>query len=200
VLRGAGSDTLLFEDHLGKYASSVSRDGKFLAYVGGGGIIRRSDVWVLPLAGDRKAFPLLQTPFTESQPQFSPDGQWLAYMTNESGRREVYIRPFPQDGDRLQVSMAGGGWPRWRRDGKEIFYLAPDGSIVAVPVVRQGTRLEFGAGRPLFTVRTRPQARLDAYNYDVSADGRRFLVNAFLEQSTSAAIHLVINWPSALDR
>ena len=198
-LRGAGGDALLFEDNLGKYASSVSPDGGFLAYVGGGGIIRRSDIWVLPLAGDRQAFPLLESPFVESQPQFSPDGQWLAYMTNESGRQEVYVRPFSRDGDKLQVSTAGGGWPRWRRDGKEIFYLAPDRTIVAVPVARQGSRLEIGAGRPLFTVRTRPQARLDSYNYDVSADGRRFLVNTFVEQSTSAAINIVINWPSSLN-
>jgi hypothetical protein len=98
------------------------------------------------------------------------------------------------------VSTAGGGWPRWRRDGKEIFYLAPDRAIVAVPVSRQGSRLEIGAGRPLFTMRTRPQARLDAYNYDVSADGQRFLVNTFVEQSTSAAINIVINWPASLTR
>ena len=200
ALRGAGDDRLLFEDSLGKYASSLSPDGRFLAYVRGGGIIRRSDVWMLPLAGERRAVPLLQTEFAESQPQFSPDGQWLAYMTNESGRQEVYIRPFARDGDKVQVSTAGGGWPRWRRDGKEIFYLAPDRAIVAVPVSRQGSRLEIGAGRPLFTMRTRPQARLDAYNYDASADGRRFLVNTFVEQSTSAAINIVINWPASMTR
>ena len=199
-LGGADDDALLFEDSLGKYASSVSPDGRFLAYVGGGGIIRRSDVWVLPLAGDRRAFPVLQSPFVESQPQFSPDGQWLAYMTNESGRPEVYVRPFSRDGDRVQVSAAGGGWPRWRRDGKEILYLALDSAVVAVPVVRRGSRLEVGAGQPLFTMRTRPQARLDSYNYDVSPDGRRFLVNTFVEQPTSAAIDLVINWPSSLNR
>lgn len=200
ALRGAGDDRLLFEDSLGKYASSLSPDGRFLAYVRGGGIIRRSDVWMLPLAGEHRAVPLLQTEFVESQPQFSPDGQWLAYMTNESGRQEVYIRPFARDGDKVQVSTAGGGWPRWRRDGKEIFYLSPDRAIVAVPVASQESRLEIGAGRPLFTMRTRPQARLDAYNYDASADGRRFLVNTFVEQSTSAAINIVINWPASLTR
>jgi Tol biopolymer transport system component len=199
-LRGAGDDTLLFEDSLGKYASSLSPDGRFLAYVRGGGIIRRSDVWMLPLAGERRAVPLLQTEFIESQPQISPDGQWLAYMTNESGRHEVYIRPFARDGDKVQVSTAGGGWPRWRRDGKEIFYLAADRAIVAVPVARKGLGLEIGAGRRLFTMRTRPQARLDAYNYDVSPDGRRFLVNTFIEQTTSAAVNIVINWPASLAR
>jgi dipeptidyl aminopeptidase/acylaminoacyl peptidase len=155
---------------------------------------------MLPLAGERRAVPLLQTEFIESQPQFSPDGQWLAYMTNESGRQEVYIRPFARDGDKVQVSTAGGGWARWRRDGKEIFYLAADRSIVAVPVARKGLGLEIGAGRRLFTMRTRPQARLDAYNYDVSPDGRRFLVNTFLEQSTSAAVNIVINWPASMTR
>ena len=199
-LNGTAGDALLFEDHLGKFASSVSPDGGFLVYVGGGGIIRRSDVWVLPLAGGRRAEPLMESPFVESQPQFSPDGRWLAYMTNESGRPEVYVRPFAGDGGALQVSTAGGGWPRWRRDGKEMFYLALDRTLVAVPVAVQGSRLEIGAGRPLFKMRTRPQARLDSYNYDVSADGRRFLVNSYLEQSTSAAINIVINWPSSLRR
>ena len=197
-LHGMAGDAVLFEDHLGKYAASVSPDGRFLAYVGGAGIIRRSDVWVLPLAGGRKAAPLMESPFVESQPQFSPDGRWLAYMTNESGRQEVYVRPSSGDGAAQQVSTAGGAWPRWRRDTREMFYLAPDRTLVAVPVVYRGARLEIGAGRPLFKLRTRPQARLDAYNYDVSADGRRFLVNSYLEQSTSAAINLVVNWPSSL--
>ena len=81
-----------------------------------------------------------------------------------------------------------------------MFYLAPDRTLVAVPVALRGSRLEIGAGRALFKMRTRPQARLDAYNYDVSADGRRFLVNSYLEQSTSAAINIVINGPSSLNR
>jgi hypothetical protein len=199
-LGGAGRDVLLFDDSLGKFASSISPDGGFLAYVAGSGIIRRSDIWLLPFAGNRRAVPLLESPFQESQPQFSPDGQWLAYMTNESGRQEVFIRPFARDGDKVQVSTAGGGWPRWRRDGKEIFYLAPDRAMVAVPLTRQGARLEIGAGRPLFTMRTRPQARLDSYNYDVSADGQRFLVNTFVEQSTSSAVSIVINWPASMTR
>ena len=119
-------------------------------------------------------------------------------MTNESGRQEVYVRPSSGDGAAQQVSTAGGAWPRWRRDTREMFYLAPDRTLVAVPVVYRGARLEIGAGRPLFTMRTRPQARLDAYSTMCRrmAGGSSF--NSYLEQSTSAAINLVIDWPSTL--
>jgi eukaryotic-like serine/threonine-protein kinase len=196
--RGAGAESLLLQDPLGKFASHWSADGRFITYIGGGGIIVRSDLWVLPLAGDRKPFPFLDTTFVESQSQFSPDGRWMAYMSNESGRQEVYVRPFPGPGDKWLVSTAGGGWPRWRRDGREIFYVARDGNLMAVSVNAAGSSFVVGAGRPLFKVRMRPMVRLDAYSYDVTADGQRFLINTFVEEATPPAITLVVNWPRSI--
>jgi serine/threonine protein kinase len=191
--RGGAGEEVLFQDSLGKFASHWSWDGRFITYIGGGGIISRSDLWILPLA-DRKAYPFLETTFVESQGQFSPDGRWIAYMSGESGRQEVYVRPFPGPGDKWLVSTAGGGWPRWRADGKEMFYLAPDGSVVAVPVDGRSARFDVGAGRVLFTVRLRPLGRLDAFPYDVTSDGQRLIINTFVEEATLPAITLVVNW------
>jgi Tol biopolymer transport system component len=198
--RGGDAEKLLLQDPLGKFASHWSADGRFITYIGGGGIIVRSDLWVLPLSGDRKPYPFVDTTFVESQGQFSPDGRWMAYMSNESGRQEVYVRPFPGPGDKWLVSSAGGGWPRWRRDGREIFYVARDGTLMAVSVNAAGSSFVVGAGRPLFKVRMRPIVRLDAYSYEVTADGQRFLMNTFVEEATPPAITLVVNWPRSILR
>jgi eukaryotic-like serine/threonine-protein kinase len=196
---GGGSEEILLEDSLGKFAGDWSADGQFIAYVGGGGIIMRSDLWILPVA-DRKAYPFLQTPSVESHGQFSPNGRWIAYSSGTLAEMEVYISPFPGAGETLRVSTHGGGWPRWRRDGKEIFYIAPDNTFTAVVVNATRAGLALGASRPLFKVRPRPFARLDAYPYDVTADGQRFLVNTFVEEPTAAAITLVVNWPQGLKK
>jgi hypothetical protein len=113
---------------------------------------------------------------------------------------EVYVSPFPGPGEALRVSTNGGAWPRWRRDGREIYYIAPDNTFTAVPVTATGSGLTFGASRALFKVRPRPFARLDAYPYDVSADGGRFLINTFVEEATAGAITLVVNWPEGLKK
>ena len=189
---GSGSETLLLKDDLGKFNASASPDGRFLVYVGGGGIIGRSDIWVLPLFGERKPAPFLETRFLESQGQFSPDGRWVAFMSFKSGQPEVYVTPFPGRDTEQQVSTAGGGWPRWNRNGKEIFYLAPDNTLRVTPVNGQTSRFDVGTGRPLFPIHPRP-ARLDAYPYDVTADGQRILVNTFVEEVTPP-ITLIVNW------
>jgi Tol biopolymer transport system component len=196
--RPGGSEQLVFEDALGKFASHWSYDGRFIAYVGGGGIIGRSDLWILPLFGDRKAYAFLEKTYPESQPQFSPDGRWVAYMTMESGRPQVYVRPFSGPGDQWPVSPAGGGWPRWRRDQKELFYVAPDGKIMAAAVaVNQG---RFTSGNPSVALdaRIRSVTRLDAYQYDVASDGQRFILNAFVDGATDPPITLLVNWPAKL--
>lgn len=197
---GTGSEDVLLEAGLGKYQASSSPDGRFLLYVAGGGAIARSDLWVLPLSGDRKAFPFLETPFIETQGQFSPDGRWIAYASGEFGQLEVYVTPFPGPGARVRVSTAGGSWPRWRRDGKEIVYLAPDSTVVSATVNGQTATFKVGTVRPLFKARLRPFARLDAYPYDVSSDGQRFLVNTLVEETRLTAITLVVNWTSGLKK
>ena len=93
-----------------------------------------TDIWALPLEGDRRAFPVVQTSFEERDAQFSPDGKWIAYQSNESGRFEVYVQPFPGPGGKTQVSTGGGAQPRWQRDGRELFYIALDGQLHAAPM------------------------------------------------------------------
>jgi Tol biopolymer transport system component len=195
-----GNERLLWQDDLGKFASDWSADGKYLVYIAGGGIIGRSDLWILPLEGGLKPGPIVETMFADSHAQFSPDGRWLTYMSMETGRMEAYVRSIAGPGDRQQLSTAGGGWPRWRRDGRELFYLAADDTLVAVAVSQQRSRLVVGAERPLFKARPRPFARLDAFPYDVSQDGQRFLINTLVDQPSATPITLVVNWPATVRR
>jgi eukaryotic-like serine/threonine-protein kinase len=138
----------------------------------------------------------LETNFLESQPQFSPDGRWVAYMSNKSGRQEVYATQFPTRDHETRVSTAGGTTlPRWNRNGREIFYVAPDGMLTAATVDGGTEQIEVGAPRPLFTVPLVPTrlARLDSYPYDVTPDGQRILVNSFIDE-VMPPITLVVNW------
>ena len=213
---GAGAEEELLADGLDKTPLGWSPDGRFILFVA---VAPKTglDLWVLPLFGGRKPFPFLQTPFNEVPGRFSPDGRWIAYASNESGRNEVYVAPFPglggtpsaaaalgTPGGKWQVSTAGGNWPRWRRDGKEIFYLAPDNlapdnKLMAAAASGQGSAFEVGAVRPLFETRAIANAN-QRYPYDVSADGQRFLVNTLAEETTSAPITLVVNWPALVKK
>src|SRR4029453_15321824 len=135
-----------------------------------------SDIWVLPLFGDRKPFPYVQTEFQENQPRLSPDGRLLAYRSNESKRNEIYVVSFPQQGGKWQISTNGGLKPVWSRDGRELFYYGLDNKIMAVdikPSVPGNPQLQFGVPRALFEVRvlTGP----DTAGFDVSKDGRFLL-------------------------
>jgi hypothetical protein len=134
----------------------------------------------------------------ETRAQFGPDGRWVAYQSNESGRNEVYVAPFPGPGGKWQVSTAGGGSPRWRRDGTELFYVALDGKLMAAAVSSRGSTFDVGAVRALFNGRMRDQ--LLGIPYDVTADGQRFLVNTLVEQTAPSSITLVVNWPSLLKK
>jgi Tol biopolymer transport system component len=195
-----GDEELLYEDALGKFASHVSPSGSHLVYIAGGGIIRRSDLWAVSLDKNRKAFPVLDSAFVESHAQVSRDGRWLAYMADESDQFQVYVRPFPGPGDKTQVSPAGGGWPRWSHDGSEIVYLAPDNTLMSVPVSARGSVFIPGEARKLFRIQPRRGSRLDAYQYDLSPDSQRILVNMHVEEATSAPITLIVNWPATLRR
>jgi Tol biopolymer transport system component len=192
-----GSERIVVLDRLGKFAADWSRDGKFLAYVGGGGIIGRSDLWIAPVGGAPYAFA--ETSFVETQPRFSPDGEWLAFSTVETGSFEVYISPFPGPGRRIPVSTDGGRWARWSRTGRELFYLKLDNTLMSVSVEQRADGLRVGTPRPLFALKSRPSPRLDAYPYDLSRDGR-ILVNGFVEDITTTPITLVTNWPSDIRR
>ena len=191
---GAGPEDVLLADDFNKYPESVSPDGGFLLFnTGNAKQNRLFDLWVLPLLGDRKPFPFIESPFIEAGGEFSPDGRWLAYNTNESGRSEVYVVPFPGPGGRVPISTAGGDNARWRRDGKEIFYLAGN-TLMAAGVTANGSRFDVGAVQRLFEV-----PMVDGYwPYDVSGDGQRFLVNTL--EGAEPPLTIVVNWPAGLKK
>jgi Tol biopolymer transport system component len=198
---GTGAEELVLASEQAAFPISWSPDGRFLSFMRTpepaifAGIPRTADVWVMPLFGDRTPVPFRPTRFAEGHGRFSPDGRWMAYMSAESGRAEVYVAPFPGPGATVPVSTAGGTQPRWRHDGSEIFYVAGN-RLMAAPVSGQGATFEVGAARPLFEVRPRSGF---GYFYDVSPDGQRFLVNTMIE-NTSAPITLVVNWPALLKK
>jgi hypothetical protein len=181
---------VLLADDAAKYPESWSSDGRFLLYMTSP---RGStpDIWVLPLFGDRKPFPFIEEPFFELAGQFSPDGRWVAYNSNETGRSEVYVVPFPGPGGKTRISTAGGDNARWRRDGKEIFYLERN-TLMAAAVTANGSRFEVRTVQRLFEVPT-----VDGYwPYDVSPDGQRLLVNTMSELVSPLTV--VVNWPAGL--
>jgi Tol biopolymer transport system component/predicted Ser/Thr protein kinase len=191
---GAGGEELLLRSETAKYVLDWSPDGRFIAYESQDPKTG-TDLWMLPLFGDRKPFPLLQTEFNEGQGQFSPDGRWMAYVSDESGKREVYVQTFPASGGKWQISDAGGAYPRWRRDGKELFYVTAGQKLMAVTVQTDST---FQAGRPhaLFE----PRFFQPVIPYAVSADGQRFLVNTPLEEDNSSPVTVVLNWTAELKK
>jgi len=177
------------------YPSDWSADGRYLAYF-------RSDektqldIWVLPLFGDRKPFPYVHGDYNESQGQFSPDGKWMAYVSDESGTLQVYVQSFPTLTSKGQVSTDGGSEPRWRRDGKELFYVAPDRKLMAV-AVKSGPTFQAEAPRVLFqTALTFAPVR---QNYSVSPDGQRFLLNV-AAGAAAPSITIVQNWTAELKK
>jgi Tol biopolymer transport system component len=182
---------------LGKFAAAWSPDGRSLLFIAGGRALARSDLHQVPMHEGGVSAPLLESPFIETQVRFSPDGRWIAYASNDTGPMEVYVRPFPLGGTPTRVSLQGGGWPAWRKDGREIFFLSLDGSMMAVTVSLDGN-LRIDEPRRLFNVRLRPMGRLDAYSYDVTGDGQQFLMNTFVEEATSTGLTLLVNWPAAV--
>jgi hypothetical protein len=140
--------------------------------------------------------PLFHTAAFEVQPRFSPDGRWIAYASDKRGRWEVFVEPFPPSGTRSQVSNDGGSQPVWRRDGTELFFLAPDGKLVSVAVTL-GSKCSYDTLRALFQSRMRPTYPPFPLDYDVTSDGQRFLINS-ARPDTGPTISLVTNWIGGL--
>jgi Tol biopolymer transport system component len=196
---GSGNEEVLLKSSIGeaKVPEDWSLDGRFLVYATPNTKTKR-DLWVLPMSGDREPFPFLQTEFNESQAQFSPDGKWIAYTSDESGAPEVYVQTFPVSGGKRRISTSGGSQPRWRQDGKELFYIAGDRKLMAVDV-NLGAMLEAGVPKTLFAARV---LSLTAYrnHYAVTADGQRFLINSMIEEIGTGPISVVVNWTADLKR
>ena len=145
------------------------------------------------MGNDRKTILVVKTPFDELNGQFSPDGRWVAYETNESGRFEIVVQPFPMPTGKWQVSAGGGIQPRWRTDGKELYFVAPDGKLMAASITA-GATFAAGTPAPLFSVRLAKGGGYEEQpEYMVSHDGR-FLVNQPVEATTTAPITLILNW------
>ena len=189
---GGGQEALI-ESSNSKLPLDWSHDGRFLLYVE---IAPKTgyDLWALPVVGERKPVLVANTPYQERNGQFSSDGRWVAYQSNESGRFEVYVQPFLGSGDKQRISIAGGEQPRWRADGKELFFLAPDSKLMAVTVQALGGKLDAGSPVALFQTRT-PVSSSAVFKaqYAVSRIGR-FLMNMPLEDSNAAPITLILNW------
>ena len=196
---GAANEEPLVSPQQAGYPTDWSRDGRFVVYEVSDPKTQY-DIWLLPMTGERKPAPLMQTKFNEMQGQFSPDGRWIAYASDETGQLEVYVRPFPSGGGQWRVSANGGDSPRWRRDGKELFYLAPDGRLMAVPV-STGSRFEAGAPRALFQAPFLVTLGVirSALHWDVTADGQRFLLVTPEVQAASTPITVVVNWYAGLN-
>jgi eukaryotic-like serine/threonine-protein kinase len=184
---GAQDEKAICESEGDKYPTSWSRDGKYILYVEG------SDLKYLTLP-EMKSTPFLKTAATSKTGEFSPDGKWVAYASNESGRWEVYVTSFPEGKGKWQVSNAGGEQPKWRADGKELFYLGEDARLMAMPVQ---TGQGFNAGAPAMLFQTNPKetvATSEQFLYDVAPDGQKILVNTALKNAEVQPMTVILHW------
>jgi eukaryotic-like serine/threonine-protein kinase len=201
LANGTGSDEVLFSSAQPAGPLDWSPDEKFLLY---GSVSPKTggDLWILPLSGDQKPTPYIQTDFSEIQGRFSPNGRWVAYASNESGTFQVYVQSFPTSGGKWQISTNGGGQPQWRHDGKELFFLGPDRKLMAVEVNSAGSTFEAGVPKPLFETRTItifPGFGGASY-YAASGDGQRFLVSTLVGESVPTPLTVVLNWTAGLKK
>jgi Tol biopolymer transport system component len=157
------------------------------------------DLFLLPTTGDRKPVPFAPTQFNETEGRISPDGRFIAYASDETGRFEVYVQPVPPSGAKWQISTTGGRQPRWRRDGKELFYLGADRSLMAVTIT-VGATLQAGVPARLFETRTLSISPAFPSLYQPTADGRRFLITSLFEEEGQRPVSVVLNWQAGLQR
>jgi hypothetical protein len=176
-----------------KVPDDWSRDGKYILYAGD------NDLMLLTFP-ELKSSLFLKAPSVLKNGQFSPDGKWVAYASNETGKWEIYVTSFPDAGGKWQISTSGGEQPRWRGDGKELFYLSSDYKMMAVPVT---TGAKFDAGTPVALFQATPRQPVsfnDQFVYDVARDGQRFLVNTQIKQADTTPMSIILNWPAMLNK
>lgn len=193
---GQGAETPLMKSDEMKIPSSWSSDGRYIAL----SVQSKEtgwDIWILPTFGDKKPFPLVNTKFTEFWPVFSPDGRFIAYQSNESGRPEIYVQSFPGPGGKWLISSAGGFEPQWRGDGKELYYRSPDQKLMAVDMTL-GATAAAGVPKPLFPVHL--DTGLARNRYIPSNDGQRFLLVATPSRDTMSPTTVVLNWMADLGK
>jgi eukaryotic-like serine/threonine-protein kinase len=192
-LSGNAEAELILKSDTLKIPTSWSPDGRHIAFHSPG--LRGDwDLWVLSLP-DGAAAPFVQTQFDEREGHFSPDSRWIAYASNETGRSEVYVQSFPSSGFKMRVSLEGGREPRWRGDGKELFYLAADGYLMSVPVTTGGS-FQADAPRALFDTPWDSWNLANTFMYDVTPNADRFLFAAPIGEDADPAITVILNWSS----
>jgi eukaryotic-like serine/threonine-protein kinase len=200
---GSSPDELFLQGGRSRFPTDWSHDGRRLLYVDTDPK-NKWDLWTAPMDGERKPAPFLQTEFNECQGQFSPDGNWVAYASDESGPYEIYVRPFPPAPGKWKVSNSGGQFPRWRRDGKEIFYLDSAQKLTAVSVKnanRQAAAFEGDIPQALFDTHVVPvNPGFNNFQYAAGADGKRFLINTIAREGMEAPVVVVTNWLAAVKK
>jgi Tol biopolymer transport system component len=195
---GAGEELLLLKTDANTYPVDWSADGRFLLYIVNDPKTK-VDVWVLPMSGDQKPFSVLHSDASERAARFSPDGRWIAYVSDASGINQVYVKAFPDSGGQWQVSTNGGYHLAWRHDGKELFYVSSDKKMMAVEVKGEGANFDASAPKPLFDLRI-PAFNAASAQFAVSKDGQKFLVPSMVEEITSVPIAVVSNWTANVKR
>ena len=193
---GAGETEVLFESDAQVVPSDWSPDGKFILYTAIDKTTKR-DIWALPLEGDRKPFAYIRTEFEDQTAVFSPDGKFVAYRSNESGREEVYIQTFPASANKWPVSSNSGISPYWPRKARELFYVQRDGKVMSVEI-KAGEPFSVGVPQPLFDVAMIRSPRAD--DYAVSNDGQRLLFISRGADAVSPPIVVILNWSAGLHR
>ena len=187
---GEGQEELLLTTGNGRWATDWAGGGRLLLYVELDPETKR-DLWVLPMEGERRPTPFLRTKFNERDGAFSPDGKWIAYASDESGRYEIYVQPYPATEAKWQVSRDGGRWPRWRGDGRELYWLEEDGTLLAAEVNVGST---FRSGNPQALFETRLEVA-SFERYAVAKDGKRFLVSIPVDEGEGPRpVTVVQNW------
>jgi Tol biopolymer transport system component len=188
---GAGAETPFIKDGVSKDPRGWSKDGEYFIYRASG-VGTRNDLWVMK-RGDDKPRPFLATPFDENYAAFSPDGHFVVYASDESGHSEIYVTSFPSGQGKWPISTGGGSFPIWRRDGKEITYLSPDGQLMSATISVTGTLVNVGTAQALFPVAVLPGPGTPIV---MSPDGQRFIVNKALPTGAPPSIVLIYNWPA----
>lgn len=178
-----------------EWVEDWSKDGRYIVY-GANMPNSNGDIYALPIFGDMKPFPVIQSSAADDEPRLSFDGKWLAYNSNESGTHQVYIVSFPKPDHRRQITASGGSQPRWRKDGKELYYLAPDGKLMAVDIAAGETTIDSGIPHLLFDTHLVVDPIRD--QFAVTADGQRFLIETTITAATPTPINVVLNWTAAL--
>jgi Tol biopolymer transport system component len=191
----AGEEKVLLPSDSDDTPTSWSRDGQNILFTRYAKM--RAGVWLMPLSGDGQPKPLFQSPaFDQGFATFSPDGRFIAYTSNESGRWEVYVQSFPASADKLMVSSSGGALPLWRDDGRELFYITEDGRVMSAEI-KTGAKIESRVPQQLFQTRIK---LADDYPYAINSDGSRFLINILAETNDTAPMIVVLNWTAALKK